>query len=87
MLHSDRTAPAIEAIAADPARGSIGGFRVTCPACGFTFTTSLRTIATGDARDHVAYMVRRERSAAYHLSVDRYESDTYRVDSCAEERS
>jgi hypothetical protein len=59
MGHSTTT-PAIVAEAADAVRGSIGGFRVSCPACGFVFTTSLRTIAEADAREHVAFMLRKE---------------------------
>ncbi len=59
MAHTTSTTPAIEAVGPSSA-GAIGGFRVTCPACGFVFTTSLRTIAEGDAREHVAYMLAKE---------------------------
>lgn len=61
MAHTTSTTPAIEAKPAT-GRGDIGGYRVSCP-CGFTFTSSLLGIAQADARDHVAYMLRKEQGA------------------------
>lgn len=57
-LHSATT---VASITAKPASGgSIAGWRVECPVCGFVFTTSLYTIALADTRDHIAYMMARE---------------------------
>jgi hypothetical protein len=59
MLHSTATSPAIRPVGPS-GPGAIAGFEVACEACGFTFRSSLRTIAEGDAREHVAYMLRKE---------------------------
>jgi hypothetical protein len=59
-VHSKVTSPAIVAVGPS-GPGAIGGFQVTCPLCGFQFRTSLRTIAESDAREHVAYMIRKGR--------------------------
>lgn len=40
--------------------GALAGFQVTC-SCGFTFGSSLRTIAELDAREHVAYIAAKEK--------------------------
>lgn len=69
MLHSGTTPATIEAIEAD-GRGSIAGFRVTCAACGFTFTSSLRGIAERDAWEHVDYMLRREAQGFRRAGLD-----------------
>lgn len=58
-MHTSGTIVAIEAIEAD-GRGSISGFKLTCPACGYVWTTSLETIARNDATDHVAFMLAKE---------------------------
>lgn len=65
MTHSTTTALAIVAVGPS-GPGAIGGFEVSCPACGFQFRTSLRTIAEGDAREHVSYMLRKEQGRKAH---------------------
>lgn len=61
--HSAVTVPVIRPMDADPQTGSLSGFEIYCPACGFRFTTSLYSIALADSREHVAYMIRKERKA------------------------
>jgi len=56
--HLPTTQTAITAVAAD--RGSIAGFEAVCGACGFRFTTAFEATARADAREHVAYMIRKE---------------------------
>lgn len=58
-VHSTHTAPRVEAVEAS-GPGAIGGFQVACPACGYTFRTSLHSIAMGDALEHVSYMMEKE---------------------------
>lgn len=63
MTHSASTTPTV--IAVGPSGpGAIAGFEVTCPACGFTFRSSLRTIADADAFAHVRHMIAREAAAS-----------------------
>lgn len=59
MPHLPTTVATI--VAVDPSGpGAIAGFEVRCPACGFTFRTSLFTIALADSRDHLAWAIARE---------------------------
>ena len=63
MAHSTSTTPAITAVGpSEP--GALGGFEVRCPDCAEVARFSLRSLADQHARDHVAFMLRKEQADA-----------------------
>lgn len=61
-LHSPATAPVIEFTEAS-GPGALSGWEVQCPACGDTFRTSFQGTAEREGREHVEYMIQKERAA------------------------